>query len=208
MCLAWAPAMLGKEAPPGPAGRPAVPLWQDRQVPGPVAGWVGSATRWQLVHRGALAVGLVPEMAWQLEQSLVNVVALAVKWPLFWVSVCPAPKGTGCGVPAAVQAFTAALWRWVWQVRAQPPFPWLPLVTEYVLDPVTIAASKTMVPLGSWSAGRPVAVPSTAGVFRYLKCAAAPLLPLVMLWQVVQAMPLARMAALCVPKAWRPKASL
>ena len=67
MCLAWAPAMLGKEAPPGPAGRPAVPLWQDRQVPGPVAVWVGSATRWQLVHRGALAVGLVPEMAWQLE---------------------------------------------------------------------------------------------------------------------------------------------
>ena len=41
-----------------------------------------------------------------------------------------------------------------------------------------------------------------------MKCAAAPLLPLVMLWQVVQAMPLARVAALWVPKAWRPKASL
>jgi len=65
-----------------------------------------------------------------------------------------------------------------------------------------------MVPLGNWSAGRPVAVPSTAGVFRYLKCASAPLLPLVMLWQVVQAMPLARVAALWVPAAWRPKASL
>ena len=69
-------------------------------------------------------------------------------------------------------------------------------------------ASKTMVPLGSWSAGRPVAVPSTAGVSRYLKCARAPGVPFVMAWQVVQAMPLARMMALCVPDAWRPKASL
>jgi len=34
---------------------------------------------WQLLHSGAVAVGLVPEMAWQLPQSLVNVVALAVK---------------------------------------------------------------------------------------------------------------------------------
>ena len=53
-----------------------------------------------------------------------NVVALAVKWPLFWVSVWPLRKGTGCGVPAVVQAFTAAVWMCVWQVRAQLPFPW------------------------------------------------------------------------------------
>ena len=87
MCLAWAPAMLGKEAPPGPAGRPAVPLWQDRQVPVPVAVRVGSATLWQVLQSGALAAGLVPEMAWQLEQSLVKVAAVVATW-------APPRKGT------------------------------------------------------------------------------------------------------------------
>src|ERR1035438_9396931 len=68
--------------------------------------------------------------------------------------------------------------------------------------------SKKMVPLGIWSAGVPVAVPSTAAVLRYLKWARAAGEPLAMLWQVVQAMPLADTMALWVPMLWRPKASL
>ena len=56
-----------------------------------------------------------------------------------------------------------------------------------------------MVPLGSWSEGVPL-VPSTAVVFKYLKCANAPGEPLPMLWQVVQAMPLLRLVALWVPR--------
>ena len=76
--------MLGKLAPPGPVGRPAVPVWQDRQVPVPLRGTVGSATLWQTLHRGAAATGLVPETAWQLEQSLLNVLALA--------AVCAPPR--------------------------------------------------------------------------------------------------------------------
>ena len=79
--------MLGKEAPPGPMARPAVPLWQDRQVPVPLAASVGSATLWQLLHSGAVAVGLVPERAWQVEQSLLKVVAFAA-------TCVPPRKGT------------------------------------------------------------------------------------------------------------------
>ena len=76
--------MLGKLAPPGPVGRPAVPAWQLRQVPVPLAVRVGSATLWQVMHSGAAATGLVPETAWQVAQSLVNVVAVA--------AVCVPPR--------------------------------------------------------------------------------------------------------------------
>jgi len=60
MCLAWAPAMLGKAAPVGPLGRPEAPAWQDRQVPVPVATTVGLARVWHLEQRGAPATGEVP----------------------------------------------------------------------------------------------------------------------------------------------------
>ena len=59
-CFACAPAMLGKAVPPGPCGKPGVPQWQDRQVPGPVATKVGSASVWQMPHRGAEGMGEAP----------------------------------------------------------------------------------------------------------------------------------------------------
>ena len=100
MCLAWAPAMLGKLLPPGPAGIPAVPAWHDRQVPAPVPLPVGFPAVWHTAHAGAPLTGLLPDAAWQLEQSFVNAVAVAVK--------CPFPrKGTawlGWPGPLAWQA--------------------------------------------------------------------------------------------------------
>ena len=129
MCLAWAPAMLGKPVPVGPLGRPEAPAWQDRQVPAPVATTVGLASVWHLEHSGAEATGEVPVWAWQLAQSAVNWAAVRFRCPLPWLSVWPVRKGMGCGTPADVQSFAAAVWMWVWQVRAQPPLPWVALVT-------------------------------------------------------------------------------
>jgi len=74
-------------------------------------------------------MGAVPLWAWQAAQSAVKVAAVAFRCPLPWVSVCPVRKGTGCGDPEAVQVSMAATWIWVWQVRAQPPLPWVALVT-------------------------------------------------------------------------------
>ena len=95
MCLAWAPAMLGKIDPFGPAGRPLPPRWQERQVPAPVATVTGLAAVWQAPQRGASAWGEVPVWAWQVPQSAVKVAWVAVMWPLFWVSLSAARKGTG-----------------------------------------------------------------------------------------------------------------
>ena len=80
MCLLCAPATLGKAPPVGPLGRPAPPTWQLKQVPVPMPVAVGLPRVWQTLHSGAVATGLLPVWAWQLEQSLVKVVAVAEAW--------------------------------------------------------------------------------------------------------------------------------
>ena len=82
MCLLCAPATLGKAPPVGPLGRPAPPTWQLKQVPVPMPVAVGLPRVWQTLQSGAVATGLVPVCEWQLEQSLVKVVPVVVKWPL------------------------------------------------------------------------------------------------------------------------------
>ena len=72
--------MLGKLEPVGPVGRPAPPTWQERQVPVPRPVAVGLPRVWQTLQSGAVATGLVPVWAWQFEQSLVKVAAVAETW--------------------------------------------------------------------------------------------------------------------------------
>ena len=96
--------------PVGPAGRPAAPTWQERQVPGPFPASRGEAAWWHTLQSGAPDTGEVPATAWQDAQSAVNWAWVTVVW------VVPV-NGTGWFGEAGPLAW-------------HPTVPWTPLSKE------------------------------------------------------------------------------
>ena len=97
MCLAWAPAMLGKAAPAGPWVLKLESGWQERQVPAPLPAARGDALMWHVVQLGPDLPVPGPVSSWQLMHSPLNIASVAVWWvfPVPEVVVIPLRKGAG-----------------------------------------------------------------------------------------------------------------